>query len=481
VQRRNVAYALAGITLVALVVRLWNLGSMGLWTDEAYSFHVAHRATVAGVLSDQDQTPPLFVLLLHYWMMIFGTSTAAVRMMSVLAGVGAVPILYFVATRFASARASLLAASTAALAVYFVIISQEARAFALLLLLSCASMLALLRLLEKPSLRRAAVYIVLTALMLYSHLWGIFFLMAQNLYVLVGRTPIGPWWRPRWLGIQAAIGLLFLPWLPSLLLATQRVSGHFWIEAPGWDDVYWSIYDLSNGHLDVIVAPLLLVLAVATLRRWKTDEARKDALLWAWLAVPVVVPFLFSFWHPIFTPKYVVTAAAPVQVLVAKSLDRLLPNPRRFTAAATALVAVSALLVVAFFGTGQGLDSRQDWTSTMALVEGQAAPGAVVLFNKGYCDSASDRDLACSWEIYQKRSDLRLVPFFFEEKGVSPAVNATSVAQLDGLVAAAPQVWLVESYPSDVDHLIPGQLEHAGFHEAGHWNFKKVEVARFDA
>ncbi len=480
VQRRTVAGLLTGLTLAAFLLRLIKLDAQALWTDEAYSFHVAARPLVAQVLADHDQTPPLFVLALHFWMKVAGTSPAAVRFLSVVAGTLTVPLVFALATRFTTERGAWLASGLLALSVYPVIISEEARAFAFLMVFSTASFLALLRWQERPTSGRAAWFVAATALTLYSHMWGLFIIAAQGLYVLVSvpAQTHGKWAVVR---LQLLAGALLLPWASSLLQATRRVASGFWIETPGLDDLYWTrVHVLGGPAMHYLLVVVLALAGWAFVRRWRAGRPdKKELALWLWLFVPIVVPFAASFWVPFYTPKYVIPLAVPAAILAARSLARWLPSARSFGTVAGVLLLVQAGTLGAHFLGDGALDSRQDWRGTMALVEGQALDNATALFNKGYCDSTSDRDLACAWEIEASRRDIRLVPFFFEDKGVTPAVNATSVRQVDAIAANATELWLLYSYPNDLDHLVGARLVGLGWTESGHWDFKKIEVWRY--
>jgi uncharacterized membrane protein len=59
--------------------------------------------------------------------------------------------------------------------------AQEARAYALMLLLALWSCELFVRLIERPPTRRREVaYVIVTALLLYAHLYGIFVIAAQH-------------------------------------------------------------------------------------------------------------------------------------------------------------------------------------------------------------------------------------------------------------------------------------------------------------
>jgi len=81
----------AGILLLALALRVWDLGARSLWFDEASEYWVAtaplfRLAHFVGVGSGD---PPLYAFLLHFWMAL-GTNEAWLRLLSVLASVAGV-------------------------------------------------------------------------------------------------------------------------------------------------------------------------------------------------------------------------------------------------------------------------------------------------------------------------------------------------------------------------------------------------------
>ena len=78
---------LAVILFFGLFLRVYALGSESIWQDEGFSVSVAHMnlseliATTAA-----DVHPPLYYLLLHYWISIFGDSEFSCRFLSALFG-----------------------------------------------------------------------------------------------------------------------------------------------------------------------------------------------------------------------------------------------------------------------------------------------------------------------------------------------------------------------------------------------------------
>ena len=106
--------------------------------------------------------------------------------------------------------------------------------YALTGLLSVTSMLTFTRLLIADTGTNRLRYVVTTLLLLYSHNFAIFIVLAQSVFVL---------WQwlnhrhtvsiPLWLGLQCLIGLLYLPWALVVIAQIETVSTGFWISKPG--------------------------------------------------------------------------------------------------------------------------------------------------------------------------------------------------------------------------------------------------------
>src|SRR5437899_1954089 len=78
---------------------------------------LALRDSVADVLAGvrADTHPPLYFLLLHFWIRLFGESDLALRSLSALFGVLALPVIFAAAARLAGRRVGVLAALFSAL------------------------------------------------------------------------------------------------------------------------------------------------------------------------------------------------------------------------------------------------------------------------------------------------------------------------------------------------------------------------------
>ncbi len=144
---------------LALLLRGWAIGSKALWYDEAATLAFA-RAPVPQIVAFHWQSafehPPVWAVLMHYWIALFGQSEASLRWPSALAG-AAMPWATWLLGRnlWPRARVARLAAALlVAISPIFIQFGQEARMYALAGLLSTLSLALLVRLMRgiRPAL-----------------------------------------------------------------------------------------------------------------------------------------------------------------------------------------------------------------------------------------------------------------------------------------------------------------------------------------
>ncbi|MAT98335.1 MAG: hypothetical protein CL608_14415 [Anaerolineaceae bacterium] len=145
-------WMVAFITLLGGGLRVLLLGNKGMWLDETFSVWLANHNVVDllqwGVKIDQH--PPLYYLLLHYWIAFKGVTPYYVRLFSVLFGVGTIPIIYLIGKRLSGAVVGLAAAASLAFSPFHIYFAQEARMYTLLTFNAAVAIYGLVWLLTDP-------------------------------------------------------------------------------------------------------------------------------------------------------------------------------------------------------------------------------------------------------------------------------------------------------------------------------------------
>src|SRR4051795_11015097 len=93
--RLGIPAGLGALVVVSLLLRTTELG-IGFWIDEGLSVGIADRplGAIPHALQ-QDGSPPLYYMLLHFWLDLAGRSEQGVRSLSLLCGLLAVPVAWW--------------------------------------------------------------------------------------------------------------------------------------------------------------------------------------------------------------------------------------------------------------------------------------------------------------------------------------------------------------------------------------------------
>lgn len=278
----TLAAVAVGIALVASVVLRFTATSH-LWLDEALSVNIARLP-----LSDltdalkHDGAPPLYYVLLHFWMRVFGEGDTSVRALSAVFSIATYPAMYFAGRRLAGrfgAWAALLAFATSPFAFRY---ATETRMYSIVMFLVAWGYLAVLRTLEKPSIGRGALVALVVAGLLYAHNWSYYLLVTVGIVMLLralrGRTPEGrrgAWWV---IGAMAVGALCYVPWLPVVKYQLAHTGTPWgdpqlpWSGFPGFVRQFAGIGQAGQPGLSsyyyyyaalAIVLPLLALLGAA--------------------------------------------------------------------------------------------------------------------------------------------------------------------------------------------------------------------------
>jgi mannosyltransferase len=254
------AAVVAGIGL-----RFWTTSD--LWLDEALTVNIARLplADIPDALR-HDGAPPFYYFLLHGWIRLFGDGDAAVRSLSGVFGVGALPVVWVAGGRLAGRHVAWIALLLLATSPFGIRFSTEARMYSLVTLLALLGYLALMSALDSPSFRRLAVVAVITGLLLLTHYWAIYLLVATAVPLLViarQRTARGNA-AQRAVVAMAAGCLLFVPWVP-IFLSQLRHTGTPWGEPPSLRALVNALSEFAGGITSAGRGLAVVILALAAL------------------------------------------------------------------------------------------------------------------------------------------------------------------------------------------------------------------------
>jgi uncharacterized membrane protein len=386
--------AILGTIAVAAVLRFVGLEN-GLWYDEIVTLVLSARLPVERIVTEFPgvNVHPLYSLLAHGAMAVFGESAWTLRLPASVFGVGSVALVYVLGTRLTTRVEAWAATAFLATSYHHIWFSQNARGYTLMAFLALASTLMLLRAGRTGRRSDYVVYALLCATGVYTHLTMAFVVAGHAAVVLPGRLvgwkpagdqPVGPaiW---AWIGAAVLSIVAYLPYMSSLL--TVMVGTEAPREAAQVATASWALGEAvrsllsGSGVLAALVAAVLAGFGALSL-------LRRQPYATALLVAPALVTLLaiVALGQPL-RPRFFFFLSGAGAIFVGRGLGaavaalaptRITSQPARLT---TAVVCAALVLVVA---SAPALRRnyqlpKQDFDGAVAFLDEAAGDGAVVM------------------------------------------------------------------------------------------------------
>ena len=346
---------LALIIGLAFLIRVWNINKESFWADEGWTMLLAKGPTLSDVVQTMasDQHPPLYFILMHYWIDLTSNSEFTTRFLSLIWSVIGVALIYRLGADCFSPSAGAIAALFLALADNDTFLAQDARHYTQMAALATCSTLFYLRYYRHPSRINGIAWLLSSVALMYSHYLGALILFVQLIHLLIFARPqkrLGDMVF-RWL----AIWLAWLPWAfvfinQSLVRYTRPILYQStWADTPEALSIVRN--DLIGSHFGLTGGLLLLGLVYVTYKvgiprvRWRPTWNTLYMALW--LAFPIMVIIGINPFFPILTTRNFLLVTPVIWLLVGHGITNLDRFPRLFIL--VILVIVSLITVDAYF------------------------------------------------------------------------------------------------------------------------------------
>ena len=378
VNRWTVAALVLALTLASVALRVGQL-RFHYWVDEAISVGIAsHRLGALHALLRQDGSPPLYYLLLHGWMALWGRGEVATHALSLVFAVVTVPVAYWGGAGLFGRRVGIYAAVLAAGLPFLTEYAQETRMYSLMVLLSLLVAVGCVEGFVARRRRYLPLLAVSLAAALYTHNWALFLGLATFLAFLaaVRLTPYAAARRALWRDgalVFGAVAVMYLPWLPTLLYQAQH-TGAPWALAP----VVWSLseggYFLVGGRGAAIAILLAAGSGLIGLRKGGRAErpATAAAIALGVLGLgTLLIAWMYAKTTPAWSGRYLAVIVGPLLLLAALGLAR-----------ARKLGVVALVLVCCFWVLDPkptSVDAKSNVAAVAAAMRPHVGPDTLVL------------------------------------------------------------------------------------------------------
>lgn len=310
--------------LLGVSLRLYDI-DYSLQVDEIFSVKIASNplpSLLQGVIADRVH-PPLYYVILHFWIWLVGTSETAVRLLSILVSVAFLiliaKIAFQITERVVYGRStdfpSLFIISFSAINGFLVYYGQEARPYAFAALFCALCLWLLLKIENEPTKKKTCTIFfgVTCGALMWVQYMGLLFLLP-----LLASLSFGPFRDNKGPLVSGTIGTLsIVPWLLVMrerLLPSEIHWNLSWMEKPTWRTSYHTVIEIFgwldiDGSTRVLLAALILTLMPLGLSLWRRSVRPYWVVLVGSSAIfPPIAALLISLYGSvtIYTPRHLI-------------------------------------------------------------------------------------------------------------------------------------------------------------------------------
>jgi mannosyltransferase len=352
---RNLLLILS-LFLFNLIIKLAFATRNQIDIDEPFTIYWAQAdiKQLFGLFKDENN-PPLFFLLMHFWVKLFGTGIFSVRFLPALFGSVSVLYVYKIGNRFFNRFVAILSSLIFSFSDLVTYHSHDVRVYSLFLLLATISMYYFLRVWEEPKKKSNLVlWILANILLTYSHFYGFLLLFFEGAFAIFNRDFRKRTFKPLIFMIGGMIAA-YLPYLKIIIARFMAAKGGTWVSKPDFQAPYFRLVEFSNQPITAVFILAIIATAIVLSVIYQAKVKSTEWAIFLWFLAPFLFMYLISFLVPMFIPKYLVFLLPAYYLSVSILVFRL---TEKFKKLQLGVGAVAAILMAATSNPANG-NNRQ--------------------------------------------------------------------------------------------------------------------------
>lgn len=372
------------LTTLCVFVRFHWLDKESLYGDEAYSiYHGQQTLEEVRPVFLYDQNPPLHILLLHFWMKLFGVSDLSAKAMSAFFSVLAGLVLYLFAKKHLGRIAAFFVFGLYLFSNAQQFYASEARMYSLIQFLSIGSFYFYFEIMSNPRKRMIAGLFVANIALLFTHYLTIYIFIVQFagmfFFLKTNRKAV-----VHYLISQVLVVLAFLPWL-KIMLENIPQSGSFWNKVPNYAEFRWHVNVLMGSEKLFYVFFLLTLCSfglVVLNKRFRffedTFKSRYYYIFLLLMVLPVTLNFYVAQITPVFLNRYVLYSTLGMFLLIGYCIGSL-----KLTDIVKTVV-FAPLLLILFLSFEIKQPREDNWKLLVEKIKAEEVPGSFIFVSASY-------------------------------------------------------------------------------------------------
>ncbi len=281
------------------------------WRDEAFSALLASRNILDIIyLTAKDFNPPLYYIIIHFWIKIFGSSEIALRSFSLICYWATIYVIYLFLSEIIKVKnililtLCLIIAITNPLLIYY---AFEARMYTLFAFLSTLSIYSLITSKKK-------LFFISNLLNFYTHYFSFFIFFIEVSYIFYFEKNKNIKFKKNFYFSWPLI--FYLPWI-IFIFFNHPGSTSFWIKKIELNEI-WGVpffiytgyekgFNFYNRNVNYFNWFFLIIFLLVGFQWKRLKKEKKFLLFLLWGIICPFFIFIFSFFiKPLFLPRYLI-------------------------------------------------------------------------------------------------------------------------------------------------------------------------------
>lgn len=309
------------------------LFTQSFWRDEAFSYFMAKKSVFEIILSTaKDFSPPLYYLVLHYWMKVFGSTEIALRSLSFVFFWGTI----YIAFLFLNDIFKIKLKKSFFYLIFFIInplllyYAFEARMYTMFAFFASLSYYAFFK-------KDYRLYLFSTIAGLFTQYYMLLVIFSQLFFLIINKKRVESFKKN---AIYVSL-FVFLPWF-VYFLTQNGFPNSFWISKPQFKDIFGLLAVIYTGNeysfygntfvqaifQNLFYSSILLFFITAIgmflyAKKFSRKEKLNYQLLFIWGIGIAVMIGLISFIKPLYFPRYLIFTTVGFLLLTVFVLEKI--------------------------------------------------------------------------------------------------------------------------------------------------------------
>lgn len=294
---------------LASVLRIWYVGKTDLGYDESFSLYVSLQSLPEAIrMLCKGDNPPLWEVLLHFWIKPFGISEVAIRSLSLIFSTLTLIPIYLLGEKYIHRMAGLAASLFYCFSTFSIYLAHECRVYSLIGFLAASSAFLFISIIKNPKTFKFILLTLVNLMLMYGHYLSVW-IIVMEFVIALGINPIRKRiWKPYLLHAVALL-VLFAPMFPVLFTRffDSGVHGTWIAKTTSPEALYDFLWRMCNVPVTTVLAIVILISVFIILiihifkNKCQFGNIGNLSLLWI---VPLLVSFVLSYFTGFFLDRY---------------------------------------------------------------------------------------------------------------------------------------------------------------------------------